>query len=170
MSYTEEEREAIRRHLQDADFWNDQIDKLSLRLSGELRQSFLTEVQKNSQGLSLSFDTLQQLAIPDILEHARLVAQQVTDTTKTLLENEVPLETVYSPERLERIAITENTFAHKTALVTIARAEKMDVVWVCDDNACDACLPYDGTVYSLTDLPDLPVHPHCRCRIELNRT
>ena len=36
-------------------------------------------------------------------------------------------------------------------------------------NSCEACLKYHGEIFRLDDSnkPELPIHPHCRCKYEL---
>jgi serum amyloid A protein len=39
---------------------------------------------------------------------------------------------------------------------------------VSDTDSCFACTRWNNKIFNkLTDVPDLPVHPHCRCRIQL---
>lgn len=42
------------------------------------------------------------------------------------------------------------------------------VVWIAeeDDRTCGTCLEYNGTVYDIDEVPDIPVHSSCRCHIE----
>lgn len=36
------------------------------------------------------------------------------------------------------------------------------------NNTCEACMQYDGKIFdSLKDAPSLPIHPNCKCRLEL---
>ncbi|MCP4354822.1 MAG: hypothetical protein GY793_04170 [Proteobacteria bacterium] len=41
--------------------------------------------------------------------------------------------------------------------------------WISDNgpNSCEACAEHDGEIFdSLEDVPELPVHPNCKCAIE----
>ncbi|MCP4354723.1 MAG: hypothetical protein GY793_03635 [Proteobacteria bacterium] len=41
--------------------------------------------------------------------------------------------------------------------------------WIADngENSCEACAEHDGEIFdSLEDVPELPVHPNCKCMIE----
>ena len=41
--------------------------------------------------------------------------------------------------------------------------------WISDNgkNSCEACGEHDGEIFdSLEDIPELPVHPNCKCKIE----
>lgn len=37
------------------------------------------------------------------------------------------------------------------------------VAWIASDLACEECAPYDGEIFDMEDLPEIPLHPNCRC-------
>ena len=40
-------------------------------------------------------------------------------------------------------------------------------VWVAEDGACDDCQAMDGTEYESPDDAPIPLHPNCKCRVEI---
>lgn len=58
--------------------------------------------------------------------------------------------------------------ASETALEVFKDYDITKVVWVAeeDDRTCSICLDYNGTVYDIDEVPEIPVHLSCRCHIE----
>ena len=56
----------------------------------------------------------------------------------------------------------------QTALEVFKDYDVNKVVWVAeeDDRTCSICLDYNGTVYDIDEVPEIPVHLSCRCHIE----
>lgn len=73
----------------------------------------------------------------------------------------------------ERIARTETARIQYQSAMDLFREQKQDyVLWVAEAQACKACREIserndygEAGVYKLKDVPDLPVHPNCRCSV-----
>lgn len=73
----------------------------------------------------------------------------------------------------ERIARTETARVQYTAAMDLFKQQKQEyVIWIAEPVACRTCLDIADSndygergVYKLKDVPDLPVHPNCRCSI-----
>jgi SPP1 gp7 family putative phage head morphogenesis protein len=69
----------------------------------------------------------------------------------------------------ERLARTESARVAATAqLKSFTKYEYKYVKWIAEPSACKICLEiasHNDGVYSVDDVPDLPVHPNCRCSI-----
>lgn len=67
------------------------------------------------------------------------------------------------------MARTEVMYATNQATLTRYYQQGVDrVVWIGgadDDRICDECLTLHGRVFDIDDVPDIPVHPNCRCTV-----
>lgn len=73
----------------------------------------------------------------------------------------------------ERIARTETARVQYTSAMALFKEQKQEyVLWIAEGAACRTCLSiaeYDDLgeqgVYRIKDVPEIPVHPNCRCSI-----
>lgn len=64
----------------------------------------------------------------------------------------------------ERIARTE--VARIQSAGSLARYEANGVKkfkWLCGGDPCPLCSPYCGKIFSIDEIPEIPVHPNCTC-------
>ena len=97
-------------------------------------------------------------------KRARLFEAVLSARTKADLKNEVFKAFRYWGRQFKH-------YLDKTAINAVLEAYKKDGVtlfeWVTqkDEKVCAECAPKDGQVYSLKELPPLPLHYNCRCFI-----
>lgn len=66
----------------------------------------------------------------------------------------------------DRIAITESARVQaETQLASFKEFDIKQTQWIAEPDACDICSQFDGKVYYLGEVPDLPQHPFCRCSL-----
>lgn len=76
------------------------------------------------------------------------------------------VDKLFDPERAELIAVTETTriFDVVNQIVNAeAGVEKVRFLTVRDPWVCPECAQYDNQVFDVDELPEIPVHPNCRC-------
>lgn len=70
--------------------------------------------------------------------------------------------------RAEMIARTELAWAYNKGLVEAHKelgTHKVRWLSVIDNKTCNDCRENDGQVFDIDNLPDIPLHPRCRCTI-----
>ena len=70
--------------------------------------------------------------------------------------------------RASMIAVTEMCFVYNDFIKRKAREDGIThLIWVTanDERVCPVCGPRHLRVYPIDDVPDIPVHPQCRCRL-----
>ena len=68
--------------------------------------------------------------------------------------------------RARAIARTETMYSlNQASLIRYDQQGVSRVVWIAgaDDRCCDTCLAYNGRVFDIGSVPDIPVHVNCRC-------
>lgn len=109
--------------------------------------------------------------------YADTLAKAIVQATK---DGALPANLQFSPERANRIAITETTRAITagemgaiTALTSLSllRGQTLEPIWHTaeDDLVCRACRPLNKTTretWSVEAPAGPPLHPHCRCYLD----
>ncbi|WP_099974244.1 minor capsid protein [Lactobacillus terrae] len=67
----------------------------------------------------------------------------------------------YAADRLARTESARMASEYKIDLIK-SQGYK-NVKWLCERGACSICKPYDNKIFKIKEVPDLPVHPNCRC-------
>ena len=108
-------------------------------------------------------------SITDILKQGLKEGKPVTDIGgKKAVEGTIAydLKQYLGAEdaRLTRIARTEIArFQSAGTLTRYKEAGVTQVKWLTADDPCPICAPYSNQIFDMKDLPEIPVHPQCRC-------
>lgn len=86
----------------------------------------------------------------------------------SLIDGLLDLGLDFSRSKAETIARTEVMYAlNQGAINRYSQDGFTHVEWLAgpDDRCCDECLELDGKIFPINNIPDLPVHPNCRCTV-----
>lgn len=108
----------------------------------------------------------------------RAVARAINDTSAEMYAvGRHPRETIFSTRRSEIIAQTEAAYARQLGRVIAAKARRRIVRWLTDANPCEICRRFArkripaGRPFGRDKqgrwVYHPPVHPSCRCQVEL---
>lgn len=86
-------------------------------------------------------------------------------------EFEGRIDNVFGQNRIDVMASVEVTTGHTAALEYMKRKTGGQLIWRCEEGACDDCEPLDGEPESVwRDVyPQGPPEPHCNCLLPGNR-
>ena len=150
------------------DWWNDRgISEGVVHDPGEMTEALLDIIgrQQDFQGNTIR-DYFENMALDTRDQMAEKIGHwQMTDANlDTLIES---LETLFSPLRSSRIAVTEST--RLASAIMISNMQQLGYSsWTFytaqDEIVCPECSEKHGQKYKVDDLDDWPpIHTNCRC-------
>ena len=131
-----------------------------------------TKAQNFSNKLWADIDSLKA-TVDDVISKGVAVGMSNQDMAK-YLQKELRKNVTNKKYVTERLARTESAKVEFQVQYMMAKEQGFHYVkWHAEPSACKACreiseeqpTKYDAGVYRLSDVPDIPVHPNCRCSI-----
>ncbi len=126
-------------------------------ITPELRDALTLNVAKQIESLSSAAKAKVTAALISGVnagEGPKIIAKRIED------------ETAMERNRAVLIARTETNRANnQTAEDQYRKYGVQKVKWLAtpDERECDVCGAHDGEVYEISDHPEIPAHPNCRC-------
>jgi hypothetical protein len=110
--------------------------------------------------LAFRVNTRLTQGLADELSLAAIADSLSADTAAGTLDITAQLET-----QMDTLAASAIGVAAGDELVA-SLSDSTLVEWVCQEDACEECAPYDGWIGPVDDAPDdIPVHPNCMCAL-----
>lgn len=131
-----------------------------------------TKTQNFSNKLWADIDSLKA-TVDDVISKGVAVGMSNQDMAK-YLQKELRKNVANKKYVTERLARTESAKVEFQVQHMMAKEQGFHYVkWHAEPSACKTCqeiseeqpTKYDAGVYRLSDVPDIPVHPNCRCSI-----
>jgi hypothetical protein len=182
---------AIEEIVNDDEFWRGIAGRMALRMSNVSGQVVSEGVRAAvSQGAIADMDVLMATVIRLAKETSSVYWGKIVDTTRAAIREAIAawvetgivtpeqqmrglttliqgLEQMFSPERAERIAVTEVTRLFATGVQATGDADPLTggYRWLAaeDEAVCAICGPRHNVVYPKGQVPDCPAHVSCRC-------
>ena len=80
------------------------------------------------------------------------------------IKKEIRYEFGVSYNQADRLVRTECSYAFNQACLDRYKEKQVTFVeFLAEDDACDECAECNGKIYSIHNVPFIPVHPNCRC-------
>lgn len=115
-----------------------------------------------SERLWVSQDELKS-RLDQLLTRSFIQGQNPKQLSTILLANikDTVKNKAATADRIARTEMARVNAQYKEKLYKDRGVKKVE--WIAETTACSICRPHDGHKFTLEELPELPVHPYCRC-------
>lgn len=121
-------------------------------------QKQIDKIKKSIMDKNIPNDSIATFGKLNEIEHS---LYRYNELSKAGLKNDAKTEKSKVANLVNNFNVTEN------GLVLKGGISNTRYVWVAEDGACDDCMELNGTEYEFKDDAPCPLHPNCKCSIEM---